>query len=155
MNKVLINQEFHEDVVELVTETVNKVVEEKDQDGLERLIQDKIDEAFDPNGLKDDIIGEVETMVDDAKTDMEDMIDSKVTEALDDKIGDVETEIEDTVRRELPRFLEKALVERKIDKEQLKEAVLDLKDEWNKLIAEQVKYHFKILASFMIDQSKV
>ena len=154
MDKVLINQEFHEDVVELVTEVVRKTIEEKDQELLERVVQEKIDQVYDENQLKSDVISEVEDMIDNAKSDMEDIIDDKVNEVFDDKVVEIEADIENRVRRETPKFVEKALVEKKVDKEELKEAVLELKEEWNKLIAEQVKYHFKILAGFMIDQSK-
>jgi len=153
MNKVLINQEFHEDVVELVTETCSKIIEEKDEDLLERLVQEKIDEAYDLDGVKAEVISEAESLINDAKDEIESDVEDRLSN-MNDKMEEMETDIVDSIKREIPKLLERALVERKIDKEEIKEAVLELKEEWNKLIAEQVKYHFKILAGFMIDQSK-
>ena len=150
MNKVLVNQEFHEDLTELVTEIVTKVNEEKDVPDLEHMIQEKIDNVYD----HDEWMNEVESMIDDAKSEVENDFEDKITENIDDKLDDIREEFEGNIRRELPRLLDTALKDRKIDKEELREAVLELKVEWNKLIAEQVKYHFNILAGFMMEQFK-
>ena len=150
MNKVLVNQEFHEDLTELVTEIVTKVNEEKDVPDLEHMIQEKIDNVYD----HDEWMNEVESMIDDAKSEVENDFEDKITENIDDKLDDIREEFEGNIRRDLPRLLDTALEDRKIDKEELKEAVLELKAEWNKLIAEQVKYHFNILAGFMMEQFK-
>lgn len=145
MNKVLINQEFHEDLVELITDTASREDRSRDYE-IERLIDEKIDEADLNNNIKDEI--------ENVKSQLEDYIDSKVNEAIENKMEDIESNLEIITRREIPKLLDRALADRKIDREELKEAVLELKDEWNKLIAQQVKYHFKILANFMIDQSQ-
>ena len=152
MNKVLINQEFHEDVVELVTETVKTVSEERDVPEIERMIQDKIDEVYDEEEWKNNVIADVENMIDDAKNELSNDIEDKIEEAVNSKLDDVQEDITNDLKREIPRLLDRALEERKIDKEQLKEALLELKEDFNLMISEQVKHHFSILAGFMTDQ---